>query len=122
VARFANLALIYHRRGRATPSAPADPDPSMNAAHFTDPALVYRCRKRNTPSALDAPPARTKPPVYDPVAIHLDPGHVHPTMTCRAGGILRPIDRLILAADMTATPSDASPVHSFVRAALVDPH
>jgi hypothetical protein len=37
-------------------------------------------------------------------------------------GVLRPVDRLILAADTTATPSNASPVPSFVCAALVDPH
>jgi hypothetical protein len=33
-----------------------------------------------------------------------------------------PVDRLILAANMTATPPDASPVPSSICAALADPH
>jgi hypothetical protein len=43
-------------------------------------------------------------------------------VTRRATGVLRPVDRLILAADTTATPPDASPVPSSVRTALADPH
>jgi hypothetical protein len=42
-------------------------------------------------------------------------------VTWRADGILRPVDRLILAADTTTTPLDATPVPS-VRTALADPH
>jgi hypothetical protein len=48
--------------------------------------------------------------MYHPVAIHHYPG------------VLRPVDRLIMAADTTATPPDASPVPSSVHTALVDPH
>jgi hypothetical protein len=40
----------------------------------------------------------------------------------RAAGVLRPVDRLILAADTTATPLDTFPVSSSVRTALADPH
>jgi hypothetical protein len=43
-------------------------------------------------------------------------------VTRRAAGILRPVDRLILAADRTVTPPDTSPVPSSVHIALVDPH
>jgi hypothetical protein len=43
-------------------------------------------------------------------------------VTRRAAGILRPVDRLILAADRTVTPPDTSPVPSSVHTALVDPH
>jgi hypothetical protein len=90
--RFADLAVVYHRRASATLAAP------------------------------DVPADRPEPPVYHPVAIHRDPGHVHPMVTRRAAGVLRPIDRLILVADTTTTPPDASPVPSSVRTALADPH
>jgi hypothetical protein len=60
--------------------------------------------------------------VYHLVAIHRDLGHVHLMVTQRAVGILRLIDRLILAADTIATPLDASPVPSSVRTTLTDPH
>jgi hypothetical protein len=63
----------------------------------------------------------SEPPVYHSVAIHRDPGHVHPMVTRRAAGVLRPVDRLILAADTTTTPPDASLVPSD-RTALTDPH
>jgi hypothetical protein len=43
-------------------------------------------------------------------------------VTRRAACVLCPIDRLILAADTTTTPPNASPVPSSVRAALADPH
>jgi hypothetical protein len=115
-------------RSRLPPSraghsiGPAEPALLTSAARFANPALVYHCRKMAPPSALDDPPARTEPPVYHTVAIHHDPGHVHPMVTCRAAGVLHPVDRLILAADMTATPPDASPVPPSVRASLADPH
>jgi hypothetical protein len=43
-------------------------------------------------------------------------------VTRRAAGVPRPVDRLILTADTTATPPDASLVPSFVHVALADPH
>jgi hypothetical protein len=43
-------------------------------------------------------------------------------VTRRAAGVLRPIEQLILATDMTATPLDASLVPSSIRIALADPH
>jgi hypothetical protein len=43
-------------------------------------------------------------------------------VTRSAADVLRPVKRLILAADISATPLDASPVPFSIRAALVDPH
>ena len=48
-ARFANPALVYHRRGHATTSAPPDSGPSTSAARFADPAVVYHRRESATP-------------------------------------------------------------------------
>jgi hypothetical protein len=121
-ARFANPTLVYHRRGHATTLAPPDSGPSTRATRFADPAVVYHRREPATPAALDVPAVRSEPSVYHPVAIHRDPGHVHPMVTRRAAGVLRPVDRLILAADTSSTPPDASSVPSSVRTALADPH
>jgi hypothetical protein len=119
--RFADPALVYYRRRHVTTSAPADPGPSTSPVRFADPAVYHR-RESATPAAPDVPADRPEPPVYHPVAIHRDPGHVHPMVTRRAAGVLQPVDRLILAADTTTTPPDASPVPSSVRTALADPH
>jgi hypothetical protein len=113
--RFADPALVYHRRGSAPPSAPTNSGPSTSAARFADPTVVYYRRRLAT---LVAP----EPLVYHPVAIHRDPGHIHPMVTHRAAGVLRPVDRLILAADTTTTPPDASPVPSSIRTTLADPN
>jgi hypothetical protein len=43
-------------------------------------------------------------------------------VTRRADNVLRPVDGLIVAADTTATPPDASLVPSFVRTTLADLH
>jgi hypothetical protein len=120
--RFADPALVYHRRSHTATSAPADSGPSTSTARFANPAVVYHRREPSIPAAPDVPATRSESSVYHPVAIHLDPGHVHPMVTRRAAGVLRPVDRLILAADTTCTPPDASPVPSSVRAALADPH
>jgi hypothetical protein len=101
-------------RARASLSA-RGPGPSISAARFADPVVVYHCRG-------PAMPAAPAPSVYHPVAIHRDPGHVHPMVTRRSAGVLRPVDRLILAADTTTAPPDASPVPSSVRTVLADPH
>jgi hypothetical protein len=121
-ARFANPALVYHRRGHTTTSAPLDSGPSTSTARFADPAVVYHRREPAIPAALDVPVVCSESSVYHPVAIHRDPGHVHPMVTRCAAGVLRPVDRLILAAATSSTPPDASPVPSSVRTALVDPH
>jgi hypothetical protein len=121
-ARFANPALVYHRRGHATTSAPPDSGPSTSVARFADPAVVYHRREPAIPAALDVPAVRSESSVYHPVAIHRDPGHVHLMVTRRAAGVLCPVDRLILAAATSSTPPDASPVPSSVRTALADPH
>jgi hypothetical protein len=120
--RFANPALVYHRRGHATTSAPPDSGPSTSAARFADPAVVYHRREPAPPAAIVVPAVCSESSVYHPVAIHRDPGHVHPMVTRRAAGFLRPVDRLILAAATSGTPPDASPVPSSVRTALADPH
>jgi hypothetical protein len=113
--RFADPALVYHRRGSTPPSALPDPGSSTSAARFADPAVVYHRRGPTTPPVPESS-------VYHPVAIHRDPGHIHPMVTRRAAGVLRPVNRLILAADTNTTPPDASPVPSSVRTALADPH
>jgi hypothetical protein len=46
--------------------------------------------------------------VYHLVGIHRDLEHVHLMVTRRTVGVLRLVDRLILAADTTDTPPDAS--------------
>jgi hypothetical protein len=120
--RFVDPALVYHHRRHVTTLAPADPGPSTSPMRFADPAVVYHRRESATPAAPDVPADRLEPPVYHPVAIHRDPGHVHPMVTRRAAGVLRPVDQLILAADTTTTPPDTSPVPSSVRTALADPH
>jgi hypothetical protein len=89
---------------------------------FADPAVVYHRRESATPAAPDVPADRPEPPLYHPVSIHRGPRHVHPMVTRRAAGVLRPVDRLILAADTTTTPPDAFLVPSSVRTALADPH
>jgi hypothetical protein len=122
LACFADPALVYHHCSHAATSASADSGPLTSTTRFADPAVVYHCREPAIPATPDVPGAHSEPSVYHPVAIHRDLGHVHPMVTRRAAGILRPIDRLILAADTTCTPPDASPVPSFVRAALADPH
>jgi hypothetical protein len=107
-ARFADPALVYHRRRHGTTSAPVDPGPSTSAVRLADPAVVYHCRESATPAAPDVPTICPEPSVYHSVAIHRDPGYVHPMVTRRAAGVLRPVDRLILAADTTTTPPSAS--------------
>jgi hypothetical protein len=101
---------------------PPDSGSSMSATRFADPVVVYHRREPTTPAALDVPAVRSEASVYHPVAIHRDPGHVHSMVTRRAVGVLRSVDRLILAADTSNTPPDASPVPSSVHTALADPH
>jgi hypothetical protein len=113
--RFADLALVYHRHRSDPPSVLPDPGPSTSAVRFADPTVVYH---RHGPATPPVPESS----VYHPVAIHRDPRHIHPMVTCRAAGVLRPVDRLILAADTTTTSLDASLIPSSVRTALADPH
>jgi hypothetical protein len=94
----------------------------MSAVRFADPAVVYHRREPTIPDALDVPAVPSESPIYHSVAIHRDPRHVHPMVTWRAASVLRPVDRLILAATTSSTPPDASPVPSSVRTALADPH
>jgi hypothetical protein len=93
---------------------------STSAARFVDPVVVYHRREPATLMATNVLAARSELPMYHPVAIHLDPGHVNLMVTRRVADVLRPVDRLILAAD-DPTPLDASPVLS-IRTALTDPH
>jgi hypothetical protein len=57
--------------------------------------------------------------VHHPFAIHRDPGHIHPMVTRRSVGVLRPVDRLVVTTDATPAPS---PVPSSVHAALANLH
>jgi hypothetical protein len=84
--------------------SPVDERPRL--ARFTDPALVYHRRGRAAPSAPADPPARpcTEPPVYHLVAIHRYLDHVHTMVTIRTTSVLCPIDRLILTATLLWTP------------------
>jgi hypothetical protein len=109
--RFADPALVYHRRGQVTPSAPVVLAPSTSAARFANPTLVYHNRERAPPSAPDALSTRTESPMYHPVAIHHDPEHVHPMLTRCATGVLHPVNRLILAADTAAHSFGCLPGH-----------
>jgi hypothetical protein len=109
-------------RGQATPLTPVHPAVWTSVTRFADPALVYPRRARATPPAPAASTAPTEPPVYHPIAIHQDPEHVHQMMTRHAADVLRLVDLLILAADTAATPPGASQVPSSVRAALVRTH
>jgi hypothetical protein len=78
--------------------------------------LLCRACRRLSPAHDDCAPdtrcltSRSEPPVYHPVAIHRDLGHVHPMVNRRATGVLRLVDRLILAADKTSTPLYAFPI------------
>ena len=115
-------AFVYHCRERATPSVPTDLSPSTSVARFTDPTVVYHRREQAMLVAPDVPAACSNPPMYHLVAIHRDPGHVHPMVTRRAANVLCPVDRLILAADTTITPPDASPIPYSFRTTLADQH
>jgi hypothetical protein len=99
-----------------------DPGLSTSVARFADPVIIYHRREPATPAGPIVPVARSETPVYHPVAIHRVPGHVHLMVTWHVDGVLRPVDQLILATDMTATPPDASSVPSSVRTTLADPH
>jgi hypothetical protein len=110
VGRFADTAFVYHRYGRATRSAPTDLGPLTSVGRFADSIVVYHRREQAMPVAPRVPAARSELPMYHPIAIHLDPGHVRPMVTRRVAAVLRPVDWLILAADTIATPPDVSPV------------
>jgi hypothetical protein len=87
-ARFADPALVYHRRRHVTTSAPADPGSSTSPVRFADPNVVYHRHESAAPAAPDVPADRLEPSVYHPVAIHHDPGHVHPMVTRHAASVL----------------------------------
>nr|CAB3451012.1 unnamed protein product [Digitaria exilis] len=99
-------------------------------ARSWQPVHVYR--RRPVPGAAmslppppppSAPPARpwissrVDPGVYHPPVVHRDPGHTHPMVTRRAAGGSR-----LAALSVVASEPGVSPVPSFVREALADPH
>ena len=113
-ARFAQPVRVYHRRVRPAPlhpePAPPPPSPPRSPPVASSPP--------STPTPPPPPPAaRVAQSVYHPPLLHRHPRHVHPMVTRHAAGTLRP---LALAA-MPGEPQ-VSPVPSFVRAALSDPH
>jgi hypothetical protein len=73
-----------------------DPGPSISAVRFADPTVIYN---RHEPATPVAP----KSSVYHPATIHRDPRHIHPMVTRHAFGVLRPVDRMILATGTTTT-------------------
>jgi hypothetical protein len=103
------------------PIGPAKPAPSTSVVRFANPTLVYHRYELAHPLALDDPPVCIEPPMYHPITIHCDPGHVHLMVTRRTASVLRPVDRLFQATEMTATPPDASPIPS-VHDAIADPN
>jgi hypothetical protein len=80
------------------------PSPAPHLARFANPARVYHRRMRTTPSVPAALPVRScaEPPVYHPVAIYRDTGHVHPMVTRCSARVLRPIDRLVLTVTVSS--------------------
>jgi hypothetical protein len=103
---------------RATPTPPAQPHAASSSPplpRFVDPICVYQRRGQPCASARSC----TQPPVYHPVAIHRDLGHIHPMVTRRAAGVLQPVDRLVPSA--LSSPA-LSPVSSSVRRELADPN
>jgi hypothetical protein len=93
---------------RSPPSPTSSPTPPLSTAVASGPLPRL-------------PTTRNEHPVYNLVAIHHNPDHVHPMVTRRAACVLCPVDRLILTTDTTVTPPNTSPVPS-IRAALADPH
>jgi hypothetical protein len=104
-------ALMSPSLPRAAPPSSTD---ATSSSRFVKPVHVYQRRGR----AAALAPSRTETLVYHPIALHRDPWHVHPTVTRRATGVLRPVDRLVPS---TTTSSALSPEPSFVRGALADP-
>jgi hypothetical protein len=112
---------------RATPSTPkpttpaphTTTSPTPHVTRFADPTLIYQRRGRTNPLVHDAPSARShdEPLVNHPTAIHRDPSHVHPMVTCRSAIVLRTVNRQVLTGDAAPAPSHVPSICS----ALVDP-
>jgi hypothetical protein len=119
---------------RAAPEAPSPPAAPRAApeplARYAQPVRVYE--RQTAPPSTPPPPAgppmlepahrpriasRIEPEVYHLPVLHRDPRHQHHMMTRRAAGVLRPT-----ALSAAAAEPGISPVPSFVRAALTDPH
>jgi hypothetical protein len=98
---------------RAAPS-PSAPSHTALSSRYTDPIQTYQRRgRRGTPTR-----SRAKAPTYHPVVVRRDPRHIHPMITRRAAGVLRPPNHLILS----TTSSSALPsVPTTVRGELADP-
>jgi hypothetical protein len=79
-------------------------DPARLAAGSSSSALT-QC------AFLRAHPPQARPSTATPA--------VHPMVTRHSAGVFRSVDRLVLTVNAASAPS---PVPSFVRAALVDPH
>jgi hypothetical protein len=98
------------------------PSPASYPTCFVDPPALTTVARGPIHRPPPPPASLARPcvdlPVYHPVAIH--PDHIHPMVVTRPSiGVLRPIDQLVLTADVGPT---ASLVPFSVRAALVDPH
>ncbi|WVZ98359.1 LOW QUALITY PROTEIN: hypothetical protein U9M48_043815 [Paspalum notatum var. saurae] len=132
------LRLARPRRPRhaapASPAAPrAAPAPPLR---YAQPVAVVSPAPAPPPLASPVPVPSSSPPagppepprhpriaarvestVYHPPVLERDPRHLHPMVTRRAAGVLRPA-----ALSTAAAESGIPPVPSSVRDALADPH
>jgi hypothetical protein len=111
------------------PFASSDPPPDdLNSLFLSSPVIcpiappypsyIPGTLAPGVPATTSSP--RVRPSVYHPAAVVRDPRSTHPMVTRRAAGVTKPVDRLQLSA--AATPQTLSPVPTFVRSTLVDPH
>ncbi|WVZ78279.1 hypothetical protein U9M48_026020 [Paspalum notatum var. saurae] len=124
-ARYAQPVRVYQHRPVLSP-APAPPPTesplsSPPPTHYAQPVCVYH--RHPAPPSTPTPPrrrrvaSRVEPTVYHPPVLHRDPHHLHPMVTRRAAGVLRPAALFVAAKEPRI-----SPVPSFVHDALADPH
>ncbi|WVZ82160.1 hypothetical protein U9M48_029453 [Paspalum notatum var. saurae] len=107
--RYAQPVRVFQRRAAVSSApAPSPPVSSVPAPSSSPPAEPPR-RPRLA--------SRVASTVYHPPVLERDPRHLHPMVTRRAAGILRPA-----ALSATAAEPGISPVPSSVRDALADPH
>ncbi|WVZ98475.1 hypothetical protein U9M48_043915 [Paspalum notatum var. saurae] len=110
--RYAQPVRVYQRRTVVSPA----PTPPLPASPVPAPST-------SPPAGPPEPPrhprlaARVASPVYHPPVLERDPRHLHPMVTRRAAGVLRPA-----ALSTAAVEPRISPVPSSVRDALADPH
>ncbi|WVZ64107.1 hypothetical protein U9M48_013674 [Paspalum notatum var. saurae] len=109
--RYAQPVRVYQRRTVVSPA----PTPPL-------PASPVQAPSTSPPAGPPEPPrhprlaARVESTVYHPPVLERDPRHLHPMVTRRAAGVLRPA-----ALSTAAAKPGISPVPSSVHDALADP-